>query len=480
MVNLVIVSHSAQLGNGVGELARQMLMGGSCKLAIAAGIDDVDNPIGTDPIKVMEAIESVADTDHVLVMMDIGSALLSAETALDLLDPAIAAKVRLCAAPLVEGTLAATVSAASGAGIDKVINDAMNALEAKRVQLGLPTQTPISPVVSSFANDGDARSVSVVIKNPNGLHVRPASRLVNALSGFNAELVLEKDGKRATPDSLNQIALLQVRCNDRVTLLARGPQADAALAAFEALASENFGEQTEVATAQNIAPETHPRVQGSAVLWDMPHPQPGLQICTDVAKEQQRLMQAIGQTLDDLNALTVTAEEKYSADIAAIFSGHHMLLDDADLHEEACRIISDKQCSATWAWNAVMTDLSQQYRQLSDAYLQARYIDIDDLRNRTLQHLSGIIVERQAITPPAIIIADDIFPSTVLQLDAQQVKGICLRAGSHVSHSAIIARQAGIAFLSQQEDALKNLQPGDWLTLDVAQKRVIRREPVTG
>ena len=92
MVNLVIVSHSAQLGEGVGALARQMLMGGDCKIAIAAGIDDPENPIGTDPIKVMEAIESVADTDHVLVMMDIGSALLSAETALELLDPAIAAK----------------------------------------------------------------------------------------------------------------------------------------------------------------------------------------------------------------------------------------------------------------------------------------------------------------------------------------------------------------------------------------------------
>ncbi len=127
MVNPVIVSHSARLGEGVGELARQMLVNDGCKLAIAAGIDDPDSPIGTDPIKVMEAIESVADTDHVLVMMDIGSALLSAETALDLLDPAIAAKVRLCAAPLVEGTLAATVSAASGAGIDKVIADAMNA-----------------------------------------------------------------------------------------------------------------------------------------------------------------------------------------------------------------------------------------------------------------------------------------------------------------------------------------------------------------
>ena len=181
MVNLVIVSHSSRLGEGVGELARQMLMSDSCKIAIAAGIDDPQNPIGTDAVKVMEAIESVADTDHVLVMMDIGSALLSAETALELLAPEIAAKVRLCAAPLVEGTLAATVSAASGAEIDKVIFDAMHALEAKREQLGLPSSnTEISDTCPPY--DEEARSLAVVIKNRNGLHVRPASRLVYTLS----------------------------------------------------------------------------------------------------------------------------------------------------------------------------------------------------------------------------------------------------------------------------------------------------------
>ena len=71
-------------------------MSDSCKIAIAAGIDDPQNPIGTDAVKVMEAIESVADADHVLVMMDMGSALLSAETALELLAPEIAAKSTFC------------------------------------------------------------------------------------------------------------------------------------------------------------------------------------------------------------------------------------------------------------------------------------------------------------------------------------------------------------------------------------------------
>ena len=58
----------------------------------------------------------------------------------------------------------------------------MNALEAKRVQLGLPSPAQAAPEATPFAGDDDARSVSVVISNHNGLHVRPASRLVAALA----------------------------------------------------------------------------------------------------------------------------------------------------------------------------------------------------------------------------------------------------------------------------------------------------------
>ena len=472
MVNLVIVSHSARLGEGVGELARQMLMNDGCKLAIAAGLVVRDSPIGTDPLKVMEAIESVADTDHVLVMMDIGSALLSAETALDLLDPAMAAKVRLCAAPLVEGTLAATVSAASGAGIDKVIADAMNALEAKRVQLGLPSHTP-DAAAPTLADDGDAKSVSVISNNHNGLHVRPASKLVAALAGFNADLVLEKNGKCVTPDSLNQIALLQVRRHDKLRLLARGPDADAALAAFQALAADNFGESPEAQpTAEPAIPA---RVEGAALLYPLAPIQPALPAAADVAREQQRLRQAIDQTLADLNALTELAENKFNADIAAIFAGHHTLLDDEDLFDAANDRLLTEQCSAEWAWHQVLMELSQQYRQLDDAYLQARYIDVDDILQRTLRHLQGIKETLPFASEPTIIIADNIYPSTVLQLDASKVTGLCLRDGSEQAHGAIIARAAGIAWLCQQGEALNDIQPGEAITLDMRQQRLIRR-----
>lgn len=473
MVNLVIVSHSARLGEGVGELARQMLMGEDCKIAIAAGIDDPQNPIGTDPIKVMAAIESVADADNVLVMMDIGSALLSAETALELLEPAVAAKVRLCAAPLVEGTLAATVSAAAGADIDKVVADAMNALEAKREQLGLPSPAPQTQATPSLAlADGEAKSVSVVVKNHNGLHVRPASRLVSTLSGFNAALLLEKNGKCVTPDSLNQIALLQIRCNDTIRLLARGEQADDALAAFSQLAAANFGESAAAPAMQTATAA----VTGKAYRYAPTLPPVVKKSELSVTAEQSRLRNALDLTLLDLMSLVTRVEASWPGDLAAIFSSHHMLLDDPELFTRACELLRSEHCTAEYAWQQVLTEMSAQYRQLDDAYLRARDIDIDDLLQRSLRHLQQCPLTLPEFTAPAILVADDLCPSTVVALDPAVVKGICLRGGSPLAHGALIAREMGIAWVCQQGHALDAIQTGEALTLDVAGQRVLRQK----
>jgi PTS hybrid protein len=125
----------------------------------------------------------------------------------------------------------------------------------------------------------------VVIKNHNGLHVRPASKLVAALAGFNADLVLEKGGKCVSPDSLNQIALLQVRCNDTLRLLARGPDAEAALAAFQALAAENFGEQP-TPRQRRLPPRRARSGQSAPLSAACPPASPATG--ADIASEQRR------------------------------------------------------------------------------------------------------------------------------------------------------------------------------------------------
>ncbi|MGK7892670.1 MAG: dihydroxyacetone kinase phosphoryl donor subunit DhaM, partial [Xenococcus sp. (in: cyanobacteria)] len=134
MVGIVIVSHSAKLAAGVKELAQQMIQN-SVPLEIAAGLDDPDNPFGTDALQIQAAIESVREPTGVVVLMDLGSAILSAEMALEFLTEEKREKVRLCEAPLVEGAIAAVVEAASGASLEQVMASARASLSGKTSQL---------------------------------------------------------------------------------------------------------------------------------------------------------------------------------------------------------------------------------------------------------------------------------------------------------------------------------------------------------
>ena len=240
MIGIVVVSHSAMLAAGLKALADQL--GSPARLLLAAGVDDPDHPIGTDAIAVMSAIEEADDGSGVLVLMDLGSALLSAETALELLPPELSARVRLCPAPLVVGTLAAVVAAGSGLTLDEVAAEALGALGPKQAMLpGKAEPQVIEAAPAPDPDDGWLRC-EVVVDNPHGLHVRPAARLVAALKPFAAELKLQKGDKEANPRSLTRLAMLNVRQGDRLTLLARGEDADAAVSCFQQLAAERFGD----------------------------------------------------------------------------------------------------------------------------------------------------------------------------------------------------------------------------------------------
>lgn len=348
----------------------------------------------------------------------------------------------------------------------------MSALEAKRVQLGLPSPTSDAAPAPTLADDGDTKSVSVIINNHNGLHVRPASKLVAALAGFNADLLLEKTGSASNRTASTKsrycrsAATISCACWSAVRMPTRRWRR---FRRWPPITSVNRLRERPAA-----APATPERVEGAALRYPLALIQPLRPAAADAAREQQRLRQAIDQTLADLIALTELAENKFNADIAAIFAGHHTLLDDDDLFDAANDRLLTEQCSAEWAWHQVLMELSQQYRQLDDPYLQARYIDIEDILQRTLRHLQGIQETLPTPGEPTIIIADNIYPSTVLQLDASLIKGLCLRDGSEQAHGAIIARAAGIVWLCQQGEALNDIQPGEAIALDMRNQRLIR------
>ncbi len=112
-------------------------MGGpDVKLETAGGLNMPDHPIGTDAVLVMEAIDRAWSDDGVLVLMDLGSAVLSAEMALDLMPEERRANVLLCEAPIVEGAVAAAVTSKLGASLDRVAQEARGGLAGKMAHLG--------------------------------------------------------------------------------------------------------------------------------------------------------------------------------------------------------------------------------------------------------------------------------------------------------------------------------------------------------
>ncbi|MBI5565376.1 MAG: PTS-dependent dihydroxyacetone kinase phosphotransferase subunit DhaM, partial [Chloroflexi bacterium] len=147
MVNLVLVSHSPSLVSGVAELARAMTQQSRVVIATAAGTGDPLHPLGTNAEKIHRAIEAAYSEDGVLVLMDLGSAILSAEMALEFMPESQRHNVLLCAAPMIEGSIAAAVQASLGGTLQEVAAEAMGALASKAEGLSHIQQAIVTSTV---------------------------------------------------------------------------------------------------------------------------------------------------------------------------------------------------------------------------------------------------------------------------------------------------------------------------------------------
>lgn len=133
MIGVVVVSHSPELADAAVGLARGLMPPSEVRLETAAGT--AEGTLGTDAMAIVEAIGRADDGEGVVVLMDLGSAVMSAQTAVELLEPEVAERTRLLAAPLVEGLFAAYSAATIGRDLDRVCAEAEKAAEAKKRQL---------------------------------------------------------------------------------------------------------------------------------------------------------------------------------------------------------------------------------------------------------------------------------------------------------------------------------------------------------
>src|SRR5437763_14134328 len=231
-VGLVIVAHSTQLAAGVAERAEQMMQG---KIPIAAAGGAIDDILGTSADKILAAIQSVDGPDGVLVLLDLGSAILSTEMALEMLSDAQRDRISLSYAPLVEGAVAASLEASRGRTLAQVQQVAEKTANVEQLQMLKPL-TPAENVPGEIAVPTESipsvetseLSAQLILANPTGLHARPAMLFVQTAARDQAHIQASGRGKETDAISIFGVLSLGLRQGDMITIRAGGNDAKAA------------------------------------------------------------------------------------------------------------------------------------------------------------------------------------------------------------------------------------------------------------
>lgn len=130
MVGIVIVSHSPKVSEGIRELALEMADPG-VRIIAAGGM--ADGALGTDAVRISGAVAEADSGEGVVILVDIGSAVMSSGLALELMEESLRGRVRIADAPILEGALGAAVQASIGAPLEDVAAAAEEARGMKKL-----------------------------------------------------------------------------------------------------------------------------------------------------------------------------------------------------------------------------------------------------------------------------------------------------------------------------------------------------------
>ncbi|MBK8020955.1 MAG: phosphoenolpyruvate--protein phosphotransferase [Chloroflexi bacterium] len=399
------------------------------------------------------------------------------------------------------GALAAAVQASIDSPIDVLLAEARGALAAKQGHLSASeTPSALSNAADTQADNTGQLRLQVTVPNRLGLHLRPAARLVGILRGFHADVAVRKGDRTVSAASLNGVALLDARQGDRLEFTATGPDARAALDAIAALATESFGD----VEARPVGVPASASAAVSAV--DLPaNALPGNALPTNTlagiaavggtAVGQVRLLSQTHPTLPERSGDAQGEIARFRGAVAAaqgeldgligrvgieeagIFEAQRLMLADEDvLRAVLDGIAHGRSAEAAW-WDSVEA-MAKRYRSATSALLQGRAADVLDLGRRVLQRLMPDLLSGAAFPEDTILVASDLTPSEVAQLDPGQVVGILLQFGGAATHAAILARARGIPMVAGLGTHIADLREGLTVVLDGSRGRVTLQPPL--
>ena len=454
------------------------MTGPALPMAIAAGAGEDHKELGTDAVEIAEAIMSVKGEDGVVVLMDMGSAILSAETALDLIDLPLRVNIRFCAAPFVEGAVAAGVTANLGSSLDLVCSEALAALKQKETALRshppaptfqkpppLPAQPPPLPTIEIKGTSSElVEKVKLTVRNLHGLHARPAAQLILETRPFKSEITIRNLTNQRGPvsvRSLSSLAALEILQDNEVEVLARGDDASAALEKITKLVESGLGEglppvngASARANAKPAGPLPKPVINpvpvsggivfGMGTYFQLEKVEISKDKVDDPAVEIAHLRKIVALAEQNLENRRGKMSAKVGEANAAIYETQILALQDPELIETAARIIGDERVNAAFAWDRANRQIVKRYESLRDPYLRERAIDLEDVGRQVLELLAGKKASVPELAEPGILIADNLAPIQVTTLNPKLVLGVILFDGGPTSHASILLKALGI------------------------------------
>ena len=345
-------------------------------------------------------------------------------------------------------------------------------------------EAPTAPAAGGGSAGETKTSAPILIRNPVGIHARPAAMLVNNAKQFSSVIRLVKNGKEANAKSVVSIMGLDVENGDSVTLTASGDDADAALAKLVPLIQSGLGEDlTGAPAAKPTAPPAappRPKSDNPDLIVGVPA-SPGLvagQVfkirADDIAvdekgkgaeAEKSALLAAVDTAKKQLANLQDELRRKADAGKAAIFAAHTELLEDPELLDATLAGIAKGQ-SAAFAWKNAYNEQAAGLAKLGNELLAGRANDIRDVGRRVLGLLTGNEKKAPDIPPNAILIAENLTPSDTAGLDKTKVLGFATVGGSATSHVAILARSASLPAVAAIEERAMDIPDHATVILD--------------
>jgi len=349
-----------------------------------------------------------------------------------------------------------------------------------------PAAAPTGNQAGEPASADMVRSAPIIVASETGLHARPAAVVAATARRFAADVRLVKDGREANARSVVSIMALEVGGGDTVSIVARGHDAPAALAAIADKLATNLD-------AASGAPPSAPAARSTAPASDVPRPvradgalvgvpaSPGIAVGqvfrlrqddvvleergAEPAQEQRALDAAVAAARVQLESLQRRLTEEADANRAAIFAAHQELLEDPEVLERAATQIREG-ASAPFAWQQAYTSQAERLVALQNPVLAGRATDLRDIGRRVLHLLVGHGEASLDVPPESIIVAEELTPSDTASLDRTRVRGLCTTMGSATSHVAILARGLGIPAIAGTDPRVLDLTPGTRVIID--------------